>query len=97
MNRWISERRAALETAVDYWRAKHGDNAAANFHGIKGHVVWAGLEPLAFQALFPDWSVREDVCEINVEVSLLYTLSHHQANLLFLFFAGWSHRAGHAH
>lgn len=97
MNRWISERRAALETAVDYWRAKHGDNAAAPFHGIKGHVVWAGLEPLAFQALFPYWSVREDVREINVEVSLLYSQSHHHANLLFFFSAGWSHRGGHAH
>ncbi|XP_060651600.1 LOW QUALITY PROTEIN: uncharacterized protein LOC132788284 [Drosophila nasuta] len=67
VNRLISERRAALETAVDYWRAKHGDNEAAAFHGIKGHVVWAGLEPLAFRALFPDWTEREDVREINLE------------------------------
>ncbi|XP_062129122.1 uncharacterized protein LOC133840938 isoform X4 [Drosophila sulfurigaster albostrigata] len=67
VNRLISERRAALETAVDYWRAKHGDNEAAAFHGIKGHVVWAGLEPLAFRALFPAWTEREDVREINLE------------------------------
>ncbi|KAM8710344.1 hypothetical protein ACLKA7_017041 [Drosophila subpalustris] len=67
VNRWISERRAALETAVDYWRAKHGDNDAVAFHGIRGHVVWAGLEPLAFQALFPAWTQREDVREINLE------------------------------
>lgn len=96
VNRWISERRAALETAVDYWRAKHGDNAAAPFHGVKGHVVWAGLEPLAFKALFPDWSEREDVREINIEVSGLAFKLYYPANPLF-FSAGWTHRAGHAH
>lgn len=69
VNRWISERRAALETAVDYWRAKHGENEKEPFHGIKGQVVWAGLEPLAFKALFPDWTERPDVREINEEVS----------------------------
>ncbi|XP_037720953.1 uncharacterized protein LOC119554215 isoform X4 [Drosophila subpulchrella] len=67
VNRWISERRAALETAVDYWRAKHGENEKEPFHGIKGLVVWAGLEPLAFKALFPDWTERPDVREINEE------------------------------
>ncbi|KAH8296575.1 hypothetical protein KR054_008073, partial [Drosophila jambulina] len=67
VNRWISERRAALETAVGYWRAKHGDNEKEAFHGIKGQVVWAGLEPLAFKALFPDWTERADVREINEE------------------------------
>ncbi|XP_043649613.1 serine-rich adhesin for platelets isoform X5 [Drosophila teissieri] len=67
VNRWISERRAALETAVDYWRAKHGEDEKEPFHGIKGQVVWAGLEPLAFQALFPDWTERPDVREINEE------------------------------
>ncbi|XP_039230340.1 supervillin isoform X17 [Drosophila yakuba] len=67
VNRWISERRAALETAVDYWRAKHGEDEKEPFHGIKGQVVWAGLEPLAFKALFPDWTERPDVREINEE------------------------------
>ncbi|XP_030568416.1 supervillin-like isoform X1 [Drosophila novamexicana] len=66
VNRWISERRAALETAVDYWRAKHGDNETVSFHGTKGYVVWAGLEPLAFKALFPDWSERNNIREINL-------------------------------
>ncbi|XP_070070877.1 uncharacterized protein Svil isoform X4 [Drosophila takahashii] len=67
VNRWISERRAALETAVDYWRAKHGENDKEPFHGIRGQVVWAGLEPLAFKALFPHWTERPDVREINEE------------------------------
>ncbi|KAM7355014.1 supervillin isoform 3-T3 [Cochliomyia hominivorax] len=67
VNRWISERRAALETAVSYWRAKFGENEEKQFHGIKGYVVWAGLESTAFKALFPEWSVREDVKEINLQ------------------------------
>ncbi|XP_037823151.1 supervillin-like isoform X1 [Lucilia sericata] len=67
VNRWISERRAALETAVSYWRAKFGDNEEKQFHGIKGYVVWAGLESTNFKALFPEWSVREDVKEINLQ------------------------------
>ncbi|XP_055843005.1 serine-rich adhesin for platelets isoform X2 [Episyrphus balteatus] len=67
VNRWISERRAALETAVSYWRAKFGEKSDEEFYGIKGFVVWAGLEPVAFKALFPDWQDNEDVKEINME------------------------------
>ncbi|XP_050337283.1 uncharacterized protein LOC126763630 isoform X6 [Bactrocera neohumeralis] len=67
VNRWISERRAALETAVSYWCAKFGENNEKDFHDIKGYVVWAGLEPLAFKALFPDWSERDDIKEINMQ------------------------------
>ncbi|KAL9910395.1 supervillin isoform 7-T7 [Glossina fuscipes fuscipes] len=67
VNRWISERRAALETSVSYWRAKFGDSIEKKFHGIQGYVVWAGLESAAFKALFPDWSEREDVREINLQ------------------------------
>ncbi|XP_054084568.1 supervillin isoform X15 [Zeugodacus cucurbitae] len=67
VNRWISERRAALETAVSYWCAKFGENNEKDFHDIKGYVVWAGLEPLAFKALFPDWIERDDIKEINMQ------------------------------
>ncbi|XP_069967787.1 platelet binding protein GspB isoform X5 [Bactrocera oleae] len=67
VNRWISERRAALETAVSYWCAKFGENNEKDFHDIKGYVIWAGLEPLAFQALFPDWIERDDIKEINMQ------------------------------
>lgn len=34
---------------------------------INGFVVWAGLEPLEFIAMFPDWEQRDDVAEINVQ------------------------------
>lgn len=100
VNRWISERRAALETAVDYWRAKHGDNEAVAFHGIKGHVVWAGLEPVAFRALFPNWCERDDVREINVEASELLSKCRRSVKAKFTFtlcLTGWSHRCGHVH
>uniref|UniRef100_A0A1Q3F1K9 Putative actin regulatory gelsolin/villin family n=1 Tax=Culex tarsalis TaxID=7177 RepID=A0A1Q3F1K9_CULTA len=124
-NRWQSERRVAMETAVAYWKAKQAQAGAAtskitngkrvvggtevevdeNGNGkangttssddencdkttsngdgkkeeeeeeedehhvdeINGYVVWAGLEPLEFIAMFPDWEQRDDVAEINVQ------------------------------
>lgn len=38
---------------------------------IRGSIVWAGLEPLEFISIFPDWIKRDDVAKINVEVVLL--------------------------
>lgn len=35
---------------------------------VCGHIVWAGLEPLEFTALFPDWVRKSDVAQINVQV-----------------------------
>ncbi|XP_052565396.1 serine/arginine repetitive matrix protein 2 isoform X7 [Culex pipiens pallens] len=123
-NRWQSERRVAMETAVAYWKAKQAQNGAGpkkitngnktevevdeNGNGnaggtssdddencdkttrnggadkgeeeeengqqqqsaldeINGYVVWAGLEPLEFIAMFPDWEQRDDVAEISVQ------------------------------
>ncbi|XP_041771665.1 uncharacterized protein LOC121593412 isoform X4 [Anopheles merus] len=34
---------------------------------VHGFVVWAGLEPLEFIAMFPEWTERDDVAEINVQ------------------------------
>ncbi|XP_055532458.1 serine-rich adhesin for platelets isoform X5 [Wyeomyia smithii] len=141
-NRWQTERKVAMETAVAYWNAKHSNaprqlildeiavhngnenggtktepglpdengNGAVDevdvtikkrpasgdepndencdnttslrngvdggvpgqkqlplADGINGYVVWAGLEPLEFIAMFPDWEQRDDVAEINVQ------------------------------
>ncbi|XP_058836906.1 supervillin isoform X2 [Topomyia yanbarensis] len=144
-NRWQTERRVAMETAVAYWNAKHckstkkfvpkksevcngngngreqealpdengngtidevditlgekktsksvikngaacegnddcvteqttangeradGDDKLEHQEEINGYVVWAGLEPLEFIAMFPDWEQRDDVAEINVQ------------------------------
>lgn len=43
--------------------------------GIRGCIVWAGLEPLELISLFPEWVRRSDVAQINVQVrrSLLLT------------------------
>ena len=32
--------------------------------------VWAGLEPLDFTNLFPEWTDRDDIAEINIKVSI---------------------------
>lgn len=37
--------------------------------GVNGTIVWAGLEPLEFIAMFPDWERRDDVAQINIQVS----------------------------
>lgn len=69
VNRWIVERRAALETAVSYWRAKTENNPDKNdgCEDVKGFVVWAGLEPMEFKAIFPSWDDRDDIKETNLQ------------------------------
>lgn len=60
--RWHSERRAAMQTAVEYTRAKYG-------RGQKVRLVWAGHEPSEFVDLFPFWTVDPSVKDINQNVS----------------------------
>lgn len=62
--RWQAERRAAMVTALDYWKLKYADKS------VKAFLVWAGLEPIQFTNLFPDWNDRDDVAEMNIMVSL---------------------------
>jgi len=49
--RWVCERRAALETAVDF--------------STDGSVIHAGYEPLEFKTLFPYWEDHREAMEIN--------------------------------
>ncbi|XP_058053609.1 supervillin [Anopheles bellator] len=47
-------------------------NSAADRRGdssdtVNGFVVWAGLEPLEFIAMFPEWIQQDDVAEISVQ------------------------------
>lgn len=44
------------------------ENVSAAAIAIRGSIVWAGLEPLEFKAMFPDWIRRDDVTQINVQV-----------------------------
>ncbi|XP_044756067.1 supervillin-like isoform X2 [Coccinella septempunctata] len=59
--RWQSERRAAMGTAVNYWRARHGEDVE-----LKAELVWAGFETEEFKNLFPFWESKEDVAELNL-------------------------------
>lgn len=63
--RFHAERRAAMQTAVNYWRKKHGDDVP-----VKAFLVWAGMEPLVFKCLFPTWEDRDDVKELNAKVNI---------------------------
>lgn len=94
--RWQAERRAAMETTVSYWIAKQKSTGSAEMPSsdgsvdviddassavqVKGNIVWAGLEPLDFVALFPDWIQRkEDIGQINIQVKYRST-DHRKKN-----------------
>ncbi|CAG9856246.1 unnamed protein product [Phyllotreta striolata] len=57
--RWQAERKAAMQTAVDYWKRKRPGER------IKAYRTSAGSEPVAFTNLFPSWEVRTDIVELN--------------------------------
>lgn len=61
-----AERRAAMQTALDYWNRKYGDDVDP-----KAYLVWAGLEPLRFTDCFPEWHDCDDIAEINMKVHLV--------------------------
>lgn len=46
-----------------------------NADTVKGNIVWAGLEPMEFTALFPDWIERKDIGQINIQVFVRTSLS----------------------
>lgn len=65
--RWQLERKAAMQTAIDYWNHKK----QTCDEQIPAYLVWAGFEPKEFTNLFPTWVNREDVSELNAKVSVL--------------------------
>jgi supervillin len=69
-----AERRAAMQTALDYWRRKFGDD---DENDPRAYLVWAGLEPLRFTDRFPEWQDRDDIAEINMKVNAIISLSHY--------------------
>ncbi|XP_060534945.1 supervillin-like isoform X2 [Cylas formicarius] len=58
--RWQAERRAAMQTAVAYWKKTRDDDRP-----VVAYLVWAGLEPTDFRNLFPAWEERCDAAEAN--------------------------------
>ncbi|XP_014471011.1 PREDICTED: supervillin-like isoform X2 [Dinoponera quadriceps] len=61
--RWQAERRAVMTTAIRYWR----NTRSARTTNLPIYLIWAGLEPLQFISLFPEWTYRDDVAELNIE------------------------------
>nr|XP_022920329.1 supervillin isoform X1 [Onthophagus taurus] len=60
--RWQAERKAAIQTAIDYWKEQHKEDTQ-----VPAYSVWAGLEPLQFTSLFPTWEDRDDIAAINIK------------------------------
>lgn len=62
--RYTISRKCAYETAINYWQAKYSNEKKR----FKGYVVYAGLEPIEFVNLFPEWEVNESAknCNLNV-------------------------------
>ena len=54
----------------EHHRVEPPPPTAAPGDNVHGFVVWAGLEPLEFTAMFPEWTERDDVAEINVQVGV---------------------------
>lgn len=65
--RWQAERRAAMQTALAYHQLSRVAGQASPL------LVWAGLEALAFTNLFPTWTDRDDIAELNIRVSHTHT------------------------
>lgn len=65
--RWQLERKAAMQTAIDYWTSRR---ETTDDEKIPAYLVWAGFEPKEFTNLFPTWVAREDVCELNAKVGV---------------------------
>lgn len=67
-NRWHLERCEAMQTAIDYWKAKCGRDEK---YREKAYIITAGYEPVEFQTIFPEWSVHEDIVEMNSQVNII--------------------------
>ncbi|XP_072110052.1 supervillin a isoform X18 [Mobula birostris] len=57
--RWDSDRKCAMETVLQYCKAKNPKKPP------KSYLIHAGFEPLTFTNMFPSWEHREDVAEIT--------------------------------
>ncbi|XP_034940979.1 supervillin-like isoform X2 [Chelonus insularis] len=60
--RWQAERRAAMTVAIEYWKKLHPNSKKCSVY-----LVWAGLEPLEFIDLFPSWTDRDEIAEVNIK------------------------------
>jgi len=59
--RWHAERRAAMQTILEYRKAKYGKPVPA------AKLIWAGNETQEFINYFPQWVVNHEVSKTNRE------------------------------
>lgn len=59
--RWNTTRRLAMETALHYSQEMSSSDPP------KVYLVFAGLEPVQFTSLFPEWEDRDDIACINMK------------------------------
>jgi len=76
--RWSSERRCAMETVLQYCQLK----AKADQSPPVAYLVSAGVEPLSFTNLFPEWTVNEEVTQLNVQVNCRFAMISNQVTHL---------------
>ena len=72
--RWSSERRCAMETVLQFCQLK----AKADQPPPVAYLVSAGVEPLSFTNLFPEWTVNEEVTQLNVQVNCHFAVISYQ-------------------
>ena len=65
MIRWHAERRAAMQTITEWAKLKYGGAKR-----LPAELVWAGCESLEFTSMFPAWTERPGVKELNKKVIL---------------------------
>lgn len=79
---------SSLDNATPKGDDEVDNESSTGFETVQGHIVWAGLEPLEFISLFPDWVRRSDVAQINVQVSVDLNLTP-ESKLISFCILGW--------
>lgn len=74
--RWDRDRRLAMETALNY--AKEAGKRVSH----RVYVVYAGMEPMTFKALFPYWNDTPDVMRIQKQDGKQPNVRHSASDLL---------------
>lgn len=62
-SRFQQERFEAMSTASAYWKTK----CSGSDYEKKAFIISAGFEPTEFITIFPEWTVRDDIAELNGE------------------------------
>ncbi|XP_078345017.1 uncharacterized protein LOC144630533 isoform X1 [Oculina patagonica] len=74
--RWDRDRKLAMETALNY--AKEAGKRVSH----RVYVVYAGMEPMTFKALFPYWNETPDVIRIQKADGKQPNVKHSASDLL---------------